>query len=110
MLIEKLTIPMHSFVDLITNSSTEIYIQASEKTIESIKALVNNILKLGNSDVTCDDLFTIELGEAEESYEGYKSASLIVKNRDENSELGKKTAAVLANLTGMFSIDAAYNG
>jgi hypothetical protein len=105
---------MHSFVDLITNSSTEIYIEASEKTIESIKALVNNILNLGGSSLTCDDLFTIELNpddvaEGENSF-GYKSVGLIVKHRDPNNELGKKTAAVLADLTNMFGINAEYNG
>lgn len=105
---------MHSFVDLITNSSTEIYIQATDKTIESIKALVDNILKLGGSALKCDDLFTIELNPdevtAEENEYGYKSVSLIVKCRDENGELGKKTAETLANLTDMFGINAEYNG
>lgn len=101
---------MHSFVDLITNSSTEIYIEATEKTIESIKALVDNILKLGNSKLTCDDLFTIELNPDEVAEEandcGYKNVGLIVKQRDPNSELGKVTADTLADLTNMFSIDA----
>lgn len=105
---------MHSFVDLITNSSTEIYIEATEKTVESIKALVNIILNLGGSTTTCDDLFTIELNpedlENGENDYGYKSVGLIVKNRDENSELGKKTAETLAHLTRMFGIDACYNG
>jgi len=114
MLAEKYTIPMHSFVDLITNSSTEIYIEASDKTIESIKALVDNILKLGGSDLKCDDLFTIELNpedvEREANEYGYKDVGLIVKHRDSNSELGKATANTLANLCGMFGIEACYNG
>ena len=105
---------MHSFVDLITNSSTEIYIEASEKTVESVKALVNNILTLGGSKLTCDDLFTIELNqeqvEAEPNYEGYKDVNLVVKCRDENSEVGQAAAKVLANLNGMFSLGAMYNG
>lgn len=122
MLAKKYTIPMHSFVDLITNSSTEIYIEATDKTIESIKALVDNILKLGGSDLKCDDLFVIEIDEQEfekryeQSYEeykkedswgDYKDVGLIVKCRDTNNELGKKTADVLAHLTRMFRIDAA---
>ena len=38
-------IKIHSFVDVITNSSTEIYIQATERTIEQIKVLINSILE-----------------------------------------------------------------
>jgi len=101
---------MHSFVDLITNSSTEIYIEATDKTVESIKGIVDNILKLGGSNLKCDDLFTIELNPeevaAEPNYCGYKNIGLIVKCRDEGSELGRETAKVLANLTNLFSMDA----
>ena len=107
MLNEKYTIPVHSFVDLITNSSTEIYIEADKGTFKSVTEMINKILDLGGSKMKCDDLFTIELGK-EEEYSS--SVSLIVKSRDENSELGKKTAAILSDLTGLFSIDAAYNG
>ena len=105
---------MHSFVDLITNSSTEIYIEATDKTIESVKQLVNNILSLGGSSQTCDDLFTIELNPEDVEQEfnecGYKDVALIVKCRDTNSELGQQTAKVLADLTNMFHLGAAYNG
>jgi hypothetical protein len=103
-------------VDLITNSSTEIYIEATDKTIESLKNIINSILKVGGSKLTSDDLFTIELNpdDIEETKEysdyDYKSISLIVKCKDENSELGKTTAKLLSNLTGIFHIEAAYNG
>jgi hypothetical protein len=30
-------IKIHSFVDMISNSSSEIYVQANEKTVESVK-------------------------------------------------------------------------
>ena len=112
----KYIIRLHSFVDIITNSSTEIYIEATDKTIESLKNIINNILKVGGSKLTSDDLFTIELNpedveEAKECDEyGYKSISLIVKCKDENSELGKTTAKLLSHLTGIFHIEAAYNG
>lgn len=124
MLNEKYTFPVHSFVDLITNSSTELYIEATEKTVESIKELVNKILSLGGSKLTCDDLFTVEIDKAgfEENYsqpydeyvkeeysERNHDVGLIVKCRDENSELGKETAKVLANLCAMFHLQASAN-
>lgn len=54
-------INVHSFIDVITNSSTEIYVQAGENTINTIKELVNILLKETESTKTADDLFTFEL-------------------------------------------------
>ena len=131
---------MHSFVDLITNSSTELYIEATEQTVKSLKALITNLLELGGSVLTCDDLFTIEINKeqfqsdyswdddnedengkkisadefyakwtGEEFHEGYRNVHLLVKCRDTNNPLGAEVAKVLANLTGMFNIDAQEN-
>jgi hypothetical protein len=65
-------IPIHSFVDLITNSSSEIFVAANQSTIKSIKKLVNSIIAatshnivddVGNEVelITADDLFTFDL-------------------------------------------------
>lgn len=54
-------IPIHSFVDLITNSSSEVFVSDTEKTVEALKEAVNAILKLAKSDKTCDDLFDTQL-------------------------------------------------
>ena len=56
-----LLIHVHSFVDLITNSSSETFINASGSAVKSIKDLVDGMLKLTDSKLTCDDLFTIEI-------------------------------------------------
>lgn len=56
-----LTIKAHSIVDVITNSSTVIYTQAKEGSIETVKEIINSLLKLGGSDKTADDLFNIEI-------------------------------------------------
>lgn len=54
-------IKIHSFVDLITNSSTEIYIRASDKSIETLKKIIDNLLELGESKYKADDLFDFSL-------------------------------------------------
>jgi hypothetical protein len=108
-----LVIRVHSFVDLITNSSTEIYIRASDKTVTSIKQMVNNILELGQSKLTCDDLFVVELSKLdneEDEYFGCGKVILIVKSKDPKSKVGAATASILACLTSLFSISAEYNG
>jgi len=53
-------IPMHSVIDLITNSSTEIFTY-SENSLEPAKELINEILKLQGVDKTCDDVFDLSI-------------------------------------------------
>ena len=54
-------IPVHSFVDLITNSSSEIFAVANKGTITTIKKLVKNIIAATGGTGTADSLFTFEL-------------------------------------------------
>ena len=65
----------HSVIDVITNSSTEIYTCTHGKTIEYMKELINSILKAGGSKKKAEDLyeFRVELNhykkeEAEEYF------------------------------------------
>lgn len=70
-------IKIHSFVDLITNSSTEIFVRADEKTIQTVKDLIDTLLKLGNSNLKADDLFEFQL-----VLDGYD----FIKDEDGNTE------------------------
>ena len=49
---------LHSYVELITNSSTSIYSQHKDH-VEPFKELINNFLKINNIDKTCDDIFVV---------------------------------------------------
>ena len=64
---------IQSTSDVITNSSTEIYtVWNNKQTEETIKGIVNNLLELGNTDLTFDDLFTFEIHwYGEEDYKEY---------------------------------------
>jgi len=53
-------IQIHSFIDVITNSSTEIFITTNKKALEFAKSLVDKILKLAKVNGSFDDFFTIE--------------------------------------------------
>jgi len=101
---KELKIKVHSIVDLITNSSTEIYVYAGDYTLKSVKELIDSLLEIGGSIKKADDLFTFELSEENDS-----TRSLIVKAINED-ELTIKVAKTLSNLTDMFDIDAYYNG
>jgi hypothetical protein len=50
----------HSVIDVITNSSTEIFVH-SEHCIEPAKELLNELLYLEGSNKKCDDIFEISL-------------------------------------------------
>jgi len=70
-------IPVHSVIDIITNSSSEIFCN-SEKSIEPAKDLINEMLRLMGSDKTCDDIFEISLEDSnDENFEGYEGESYI---------------------------------
>lgn len=54
-------ITFHSFVDLITNSSTVIFTQATDKTVESFHELVNTYFELTNQPTKSKDIFKVRL-------------------------------------------------
>ena len=106
MKLDHITVNLHSFVDLITNSSTEIFVEASQSTIDAVKEVVDNLLEVAGSDLKADDLFEFELGE-KEGWDYYVDRSLKVTAKNPDCE---RTAKILSNLTGLFGIDAVYNG
>jgi hypothetical protein len=92
-------IKIHSFVQLITNSSSEIFVSADDSTISGVKEIVNNLLKIGGSTLTFDDLFRVEID----------SNGITVTVINDSVE-AKRVAELLSDLTGLFSIDVTYNG
>jgi hypothetical protein len=54
------TVNIHSFVDVITNSSTEIFV-SSENTLTIVKEVLVELLKVMGSDKTVDEVFDIKL-------------------------------------------------
>ena len=61
-------IKIQSISDIITNSSTEVFIVYDSSNIDSIKQLVNAILS-SDGHYTFDDLFTIKMNPAEYAIE-----------------------------------------
>jgi len=64
----KIIIPVHSVVDLITNSSTEIYTSATDKTISTITDFANTMLSVGGSPLRAADVFDVKLVVADQEY------------------------------------------
>ena len=56
----KIVVAAHSVIDLITNSSTEMFIDFSG-SIEPLKELINEFFKASGVDKTCDDVFKLSI-------------------------------------------------
>ncbi len=118
---ESVILRVHSVVDIITNSSSEIYVEATEHTVKNVKELVDNLFALTGSQLKCDDVFDIKLKntnasdddeDESESYEGeYPEVDLVVTPKEGvTSEESKVASKILSSLTSIFSIESAYNG
>ena len=58
----KFIIPVHSFIDVVTNSSTSIYVGCHDNTIRFTKDLIDKILKAsGSVNRTAEDVFDFKL-------------------------------------------------
>lgn len=76
----QIKIAIHSYVDLITNSSTEIYVSAHDKTISAAKAMVNKVLAAAGSDKIADDLFDFALTVTVTNEKTWKESEVDVKS------------------------------
>lgn len=74
-------INLHSIIDLITNSSTEIYTY-SDGSLAACKEMINEFLMVMQIDQTCDDLFDLEIdteeGESCGDYGQFQSQSYLI--------------------------------
>lgn len=116
---ESIILRVHSVIDVITNSSSEIYVEATANTVKNVKELVDNLFKLTGSTIKCDDVFDIALknlnGEEDDDdsddYNEYPQVDLVVTPKEGvGSEEAKIAARILSSLTSIFSIESAYNG
>jgi len=75
-----LIIPIHSFIDLITNSSSEVFVTADKTTIAAIKNVIDALLLIGGGKETCDDLFEVVLENTDGGYGYYNIIRVIAKD------------------------------
>ena len=101
----KLEIRIHSFIDIITNSSTEIFVQANMNTVKNIKALIDSVLAIGGSKLKCDDVFLISLNNDSEDDEedDYEDGRVFLEAKTLLDTNDARTAtAILCKLQDLF--------
>ena len=130
-MLKPLYIPYHSFIDVITNSSTEIFVSCHGKTKETLFALINSLLAVAESDKKAEDLFDIKMSrdyvyddETEEELEDVKIAFNEKGERTDNYEddeyedhtlvlipkdSSKETIELTKQISTIFSLNAQYN-
>lgn len=125
---------VQSISDIITNSSTEVFMIYDEESIKQIKELVNAILDLGNYKERFDDLFECKINFNEErlldenpEYEGLTEKELLEKAYEYDDDFryegypivngytitsknvkDEKLAIMLSNLDKIFSTYSVY--
>ena len=87
---KEIILPVHSVIDLITNSSTEIFVN-SKNSLEPAKELLNELLKIEGSDKTCDDVFDVSLKMDEYNIVTYFEYSCEYEHKELYKELGLAT-------------------
>lgn len=106
----KTKINLHSIIDLITNSSTEIYTYSSG-SLKACEEMINEFFKVFNIDKTCNDIFELSLDQEEgtrgdwDQFEG-ESFLVISPKSPEYSNL----ALLVHNFLYSTHHEACYNG
>jgi len=67
---------VHSFIDVITNSSTEMFVDQS-KCLEPCRQMINEMLAAFDIDKSCGDLFDLTLENDDEEAFGDESVSTL---------------------------------
>lgn len=108
---ETIILKIHSVVDIITNSSSEIFVEATDKTIENVKTLVDSLFALSGSTLKCDDVFLLELVDRNDGEENdwneYPEIELKITHKNgvkgDSAEVASK---ILSSLTSIFKMES----
>lgn len=102
---DKLTINLHSFVDVITNSSTVIYTGVQDNAIDAMKGIINEVLRAAGSEKTSDDLYEISVLSREKIREELLDREDIEEHSEEYWDLCDAADEKLADMPGQISAD-----
>lgn len=91
-----IVIKVHSFVDVITNSSTVIYVQSTESTVKTAKELIEKLLKVAGVTKSVDELFDVYI----------EHSDLIIKPKNG----GQETINLTEQIQTIFNIDGSWDG
>ncbi len=101
----KIIIPLHSFVDLITNSSSEVYVYADSSTVEAARELIEALFnQAAYPGLKATDFFDISLEDSD------TGKQLVVTPKNPNDPKQLAVANALHKLVSSISAEEVYNG
>ena len=80
-------INIHSLIDVITNSSTEIFVNSHANTIKYFKELIEDLMKCMNVEGKAEDYFELYIDEDSietEDEDDYKIKNLVIKSKNKS--------------------------
>jgi hypothetical protein len=106
--VKEIKLEIHSMVDLITNSSTEIFISANDNAEENVKKILQKILDVTGSTKKVDDVFEVKVKHEDSCFaeEDVVKNILTVKLKDDDS----KDSDIIHAIFDLFYIDGWRNG
>ena len=100
-MITEIKIPFHSFISLITNSSSEVFISVNDSIVETIHGIVNNALASQGVTVKSEDLIDITVEEDKERGDtGEHPKYVLAKAKDKKC---KEAAELINKLNHLFT-------
>ena len=81
---------VHSFVDVITNSSSELYVIDKDKIKENLQDIIESITLLANADEKLQDVFTVSIPYGNEEITIYGVEEKINEIRENMEYMGEE--------------------
>ena len=100
----QIIIPIHSFIDVITNSSSEVFVTSDRNTVLAVKAAIDGLLELGGTTARCDDLFEVFLERCDGGYGEYDAIRVVGRDRS-----SRQAAELLNKLNSSFNAETIGN-
>lgn len=97
-------IKLQSIIDVITNSSTEVFVMATDRTVKYVKDLLVQLTNTSIEEV--EKNFDIYLDEEEPNYMDMANVSIAI---DAKNDEDKKYVRMINNLINSFSYDGCYD-
>lgn len=110
----KIVIPIHSFVDLITNSSSETFVCCSQRTVDSVYELIEALFnQAAHPGLKARDFFTVKLTDRldyDDNPSPERGQFISIEAKDPSDARQVAVVKSLTSLFGSISAREYYNG
>jgi len=107
----KIIIPIHSFIDLITNSSSETYVCCDDKTVEAVYELIEALFnQAAHPGLKGRDFFDVSLTTGERGNSGTQIGSIVIQPKNAADPKQLAVCEAVKKIFNSISAEEIYNG